>query len=268
MKNGIQKTIAHMHDLGITTVGAGRNTFESSQPVQFDEYVLLAFGWAIIGCESSGISKPGVNRLVGKRVLHQARKAVKEYPGKKIVVIMHWNYEFELYPQPGHRKLAHELIDLGIYAVIGHHPHIVSPIERYKERTIAYSLGNWAFSQNRFFNGKLRFPNESYIQVALDISSENDVIHHALFEPPSTIAYLNSEEVTSNDFSLRAVFEGMSHNEYIKWFALNRRKTKLLPIYKNYAGWSNSIRDLWVLARQVIIDNAVKSGLKSTNRRI
>ena len=32
--------------------------------------------------------------------------------------------------------------------VVGHHPHVVQPIEKYKEGYIAYSLGNFVFDQS------------------------------------------------------------------------------------------------------------------------
>ncbi|MDR3135487.1 MAG: CapA family protein [Deltaproteobacteria bacterium] len=41
-------------------------------------------------------------------------------------------------------KLAHALVDAGAAAVIGHGPHVPRAIEVYKDRMIAYSLGNFA----------------------------------------------------------------------------------------------------------------------------
>ena len=45
----------------------------------------------------------------------------------------------------GHlRKFARDVIDSGADAVIGHGPHILRGMEVYKNRLIAYSLGNFA----------------------------------------------------------------------------------------------------------------------------
>ena len=45
----------------------------------------------------------------------------------------------------GHlRKFARDVIDAGADAVIGHGPHILRGMEIYKNRLIAYSLGNFA----------------------------------------------------------------------------------------------------------------------------
>ena len=43
------------------------------------------------------------------------------------------------------RPVAHALVDAGADLVVGHHPHVVHPLERYKSGLIAYSLGNYVF---------------------------------------------------------------------------------------------------------------------------
>jgi poly-gamma-glutamate capsule biosynthesis protein CapA/YwtB (metallophosphatase superfamily) len=41
-------------------------------------------------------------------------------------------------------EFAHSMIDAGADIVLGHGPHVVRPLEIYKDRLIAYSLGNFA----------------------------------------------------------------------------------------------------------------------------
>jgi hypothetical protein len=68
-------------------------------------------------------------------------------------VLIHGNYEFELYPQPAHRQLALELIDAGVHSVIFHHPHRVGPVERYKRRSLtARFLEGSCDAQNPVFS--------------------------------------------------------------------------------------------------------------------
>ncbi|WP_143517447.1 CapA family protein [Pseudonocardia sp. MH-G8] len=43
------------------------------------------------------------------------------------------------------RPAAHRLVDSGADLVVGHHPHVVHPIERYGDGLIAYSIGNYLF---------------------------------------------------------------------------------------------------------------------------
>ncbi|GJL73645.1 MAG: hypothetical protein NMNS01_28440 [Nitrosomonas sp.] len=269
--DGINITERSLRQLGMDTVGAGKNTHVASleKTVVNDEikYLVIGFGWPVIGCREANGSRPGVNRFESRNVRQQVTEIIRREEHARITVVIHGNYEFERYPQPAHRKLAFQLIDLGVYAVIFHHPHIVGPVERYKGRTIAYSLGNWAFSYGKFFGGKLRFPESSFHQTALELGREIDIVHHVQFCPPTTVTYKFNENVDAANFSLKAVFEGFSHDEYINWFKKNRLKRKLLPIYREPDSlFGNWVRDKWVAGRQVLIDAAAKSGVKAMRR--
>ena len=45
----------------------------------------------------------------------------------------------------GRRRAAHAAVDAGAALVLGHHPHILQGVERYRGRLIAYSLGDFVF---------------------------------------------------------------------------------------------------------------------------
>lgn len=273
VRDGISITEKSLALHGLEIIGAGKNNYDASQEKMAlavkDRYLIIGFGWSVIGCKTTVGNQPGVNGFKAENVRRQAAKVIDRAGQARVVVVIHGNYEFERYPQPAHRKLAFQLIELGVYAVIFHHPHIVGPVERYKGRTIAYSLGNWAFSYGNFFDKKLRFPESSFHQIALELGSETDVVHHAQFSPPTTVTYEFSENVDACDFSLKPIFEGFSHNEYICWFKDNRLKRKLLPIYREPDdSLGNWIRDHWVTGRQIIIDFAVKAGFKTIRRNV
>lgn len=63
------------------------------------------------------------------------------------VVYTHWGREYERRFSKSQQETAHAFIDEGADAVIGSHPHVVQPIEVYKNRAIFYSLGNFIFDQ-------------------------------------------------------------------------------------------------------------------------
>jgi poly-gamma-glutamate synthesis protein (capsule biosynthesis protein) len=46
-------------------------------------------------------------------------------------------------------EMGHRAIDFGADLVVGHHPHVVQPIEVYKGRVIAYCLGSYAHDKSR-----------------------------------------------------------------------------------------------------------------------
>lgn len=81
----------------------------------------------------------------------QLRKAMKEVKGKNpevILVSMHSGTEYTQEIQPAQKSLSHTAIDMGADLVIGHHPHVIQGIEKYKGSYILYSLGNFCFGGN------------------------------------------------------------------------------------------------------------------------
>jgi poly-gamma-glutamate synthesis protein (capsule biosynthesis protein) len=65
-----------------------------------------------------------------------------------LIVSFHWGEEYKKIANERQRKLAKIAIDSGADLVIGHHPHIIQNIEKYKDKFIFYSLGNFIFDQN------------------------------------------------------------------------------------------------------------------------
>ncbi len=63
--------------------------------------------------------------------------------GRRIVVSLHWGDEFVMEPSNREVRFARELIDGGATLIVGHHPHVLRGVERYKQGLIAYSLGNF-----------------------------------------------------------------------------------------------------------------------------
>lgn len=64
-----------------------------------------------------------------------------------LLVSLHWGVEYEKEPRQWQKNLAQAIIDAGAKVVIGHHPHVTQPSEKYKDGLIFYSLGNFVFDQ-------------------------------------------------------------------------------------------------------------------------
>lgn len=75
-------------------------------------------------------------------------RELREKGAELMVAVYHWGYELMRPPHEDQIMLGHLAIDEGADIVIGHHPHIVQGIERYKGKIIAYSLGNFCFGGN------------------------------------------------------------------------------------------------------------------------
>ncbi|RXM70942.1 CapA family protein [Clostridium tetani] len=85
----------------------------------------------------------------------QIENEIKELKNKgcnAVLVSFHWGLESQYYPIKTQKDLAYYAIDKGADLIIGHHPHVLQSIEKYKNAIICYSLGNFCFGGN--FNPK------------------------------------------------------------------------------------------------------------------
>jgi poly-gamma-glutamate synthesis protein (capsule biosynthesis protein) len=69
-----------------------------------------------------------------------------------VMFVPHWGPEYRHAPDANQRLLARQVLEAGATAVIGSHPHVMQPIEKYvtrdkRETLIAYSLGNFVSNQ-------------------------------------------------------------------------------------------------------------------------
>jgi hypothetical protein len=64
-----------------------------------------------------------------------------------LIINIHWGAELADWAQPNQKAMAAWLIDQGVDVIIGHHPHVVQPVECIKGKPVFFSLGNHVFDQ-------------------------------------------------------------------------------------------------------------------------
>ena len=267
------RTALEQHD--ILFCGAGGNIAEAARPAQLQiggaDFVLQAFGWAPIDCPPATHARPGVLPLAPRFVMEQAALLRERFAESKLIFLMHWDYELELYPQPMHRQLAFAAIDAGVDAIIGCHSHCVQGIEFYKQRPIVYSLGNWWMPHGVFMGGRLAFPEIANLELAFEWDPDTGASHCHFFRYDSRLQTLRHESSTRTEDSetIRALtpFAGFSHEKYVQWFRTHRRKKKGLPVYSSMQDTlGNQARDQWVATRNFMIRQLVALNLKGGRR--
>ena len=144
----LAETLQHLGSAGIAWGGAGVNMDEArkmalytikGKKIAFLGYSLTQPLEFFAGKTRPGTT-PGYEKLVTADVASARRQA--DY----VIVSFHWGREASGTVQTYQRNAAHNAIDAGADAVIGHHPHVLQGIERYKNGIIFYSLGNFAFA--------------------------------------------------------------------------------------------------------------------------
>jgi hypothetical protein len=150
---GAEETIRCLKAAGILHVGAGRNLDEARKPAQL---VVNRVRVAILAyCDVSvllpiyaDIQQSGVAPARRSYILEDVAKARRN--NELVIVCMHWGQEYVRYPAPKYRRLAREMISAGANLIIGHHPHVLQGIECIDRAAVAYSLGNFTFSEEEW----------------------------------------------------------------------------------------------------------------------
>ena len=249
---------AYLAEHGIDSVGAGENLAQASKLYynESDNTVVVAFGWHVIGCVPAGHNRPGVNPHNYNWVLSCVQQAREQYPQALLVVVFHWNYEFEQDPQPADRAFAFHLIDYGVDAIVGHHAHIIQGFEYYKNKPIFYGLGNLYFPNGEYDGLNVVFPETVNFGLSVGIDTDGVQAYITEFSDNATLRVAEQGAPETIDRIVQVSgFSGLSHSEYITFFKANRVKKKLLPIYRNYnAKLGNRMRDQFVKTRQIPLD--------------
>lgn len=75
---------------------------------------------------------------------------LKDQGADIVICAFHWGEERDYKPNQNEIDWAHIAVDAGADIVVGHHPHVLQPIEYYNGGVIMYSLGNFCFGGNNW----------------------------------------------------------------------------------------------------------------------
>jgi poly-gamma-glutamate synthesis protein (capsule biosynthesis protein) len=159
---GFEETLRRVQQAGLAAVGAGPEG-RASGPVRLTAGGLtVAFlGYATFfnadgnACPRAAAGAPPclqASLLDRARAIEDVRAAAAT--ADAVVVSIHWGVEYEPQPRAEDVELAHRLVDAGALVVLGHHPHVLQPVELYRAPdgrvgVVAYSLGNFVSNQSR-----------------------------------------------------------------------------------------------------------------------
>ena len=144
----LAETLHHLNDNGIVWIGAGKDLAAAREVkiitvkgkrIAFLGYSLTQPIEFFAGQNRPGTS-PGYEKLVTADIISARSKA------DCVIVSFHWGKEASSTVQEYQRNAAHKAIDAGADIIIGHHPHVLQGLERYKNGIIFYSLGNFTFA--------------------------------------------------------------------------------------------------------------------------
>jgi poly-gamma-glutamate capsule biosynthesis protein CapA/YwtB (metallophosphatase superfamily) len=148
---GLEETLGHLQDAGISHTGAGANLTSSREPMVFD------LGGLTIGVLSyQGVPSyewawatedfPGTAPLLADIMREDVERLRPEVD--LLIVMPHWGIEYIAEPEPEQVELAHALMEAGADLIVGDHAHWPKGIEVYEGKPIFYGTGNFLFDQS------------------------------------------------------------------------------------------------------------------------
>lgn len=136
----------HAYDYGKSGFDETIKTLDDNkiEHYEYDNYLIKEINGVKVGfmafhdidCVKYSTAKKGLDYL-------------KNNGAELIVVSVHWGIEKDYVQNNAQVKMGHYLIDNGADIVVGTHPHVIQGIEKYNNKYIIYSLGNFVFGGNQ-----------------------------------------------------------------------------------------------------------------------
>jgi hypothetical protein len=143
---GVGATLDVMDAAGLRHAGMARNANEAHASTILDvrglRVGLLSYTYGL----NSGRLPPNrpwlVKTIKPRRIVEEA-SAARAAGAQFVVVLLHWGQEYQSTPTPSQRELAKRLLGAPeVDLILGHHVHVVQPIERVGSKWLAFGMGN------------------------------------------------------------------------------------------------------------------------------
>jgi poly-gamma-glutamate synthesis protein (capsule biosynthesis protein) len=148
---GVTRTIDALVAAGLGWAGSARSAADAATPVvrevALDDGQTVQVGHLSYTFGFNGLSPPRgkewiANRIDADRIVAEAVAA--RAAGAEIVVLsVHWGTEYQVDPDGEQLNLADRLAGSGeIDLILGHHAHVVQPVEKIGDAWVVYGMGN------------------------------------------------------------------------------------------------------------------------------
>lgn len=155
---GLLETQTRLEIAGLVSIGSGRNRLQAMAPrILVRNGIRIAFlAWTDLF--NLHLNRAGQGPWVNELDEEEASEAVRaaRFQADAVVVSVHWGKEDQHEPTPRQREVASLLFEAGADLILGHHPHVLQPLEVSelggRRVAVAYSLGNFISNQNRIYD--------------------------------------------------------------------------------------------------------------------
>jgi poly-gamma-glutamate synthesis protein (capsule biosynthesis protein) len=151
----VNNAINHYEQTGMDYVGVYKDEEDAERQRIIDvkniDMGVLSYTYGLNGIEVPEGDEYVVQEI-DKQQIQEDIEAIRD-KSDIVVVNMHWGNEYERLPNEEQKELAQFLADQEVDVVIGHHPHVLQPMEWVEgeegnETLVYYSLGNFYSGQD------------------------------------------------------------------------------------------------------------------------
>ena len=149
---GALDTITVLQEIGLPYAGQAASAEEDLAPVLYDANGItiahISATYSLNGFLMPSDRQYLVDLIEPDAILHEARIA-KESGAEFVIVSMHWGAEYRHEPISSQNEwleatLPSEYVDL----IIGHHAHVVQPVDKVGDEWVVFGLGNFLSNQS------------------------------------------------------------------------------------------------------------------------
>ncbi len=97
-----------------------------------------------------------------------------------LCVVAHWDFEFRHFPRPATRALAHALAESGTGLVVGHHAHVLQPVERIRDALVAFGVGDFLGTTLPRVGWPLRLGGIFAVDISGDAATKGEIAAYAM----------------------------------------------------------------------------------------
>lgn len=212
--DAFEDTLRLLDENDIRHVGAGMNLAEAKK-VEYFEVKGIKIGVVsasraekyVITPEAKE-NEPGVFWMYDDIKL---KEVCREADGQCdfLIAYVHWGTEDSCYFEEYQQEIAQELVDCGVDAIIGGHPHIVQGMEYIKDVPVLYSLGDF------WFNGSDKYSMMVQLNIYKNGQCKVDIV--PCRQKNYGIYYIENQEEQSQFFHY---FLGLSPGVYMNKIGL------------------------------------------------
>jgi poly-gamma-glutamate synthesis protein (capsule biosynthesis protein) len=143
---GVDRTLNTLEKAGLRHAGTARSRSEAETPTIVDvkgvKIASLSYTFGFNGLPYPNGQTWRAGKLDAATISRKAKEA-RDRGAEIVVVSCHWGTEYSAKVNDQQRELAPQLLaDSNIDLVIGHHAHVVQPMEQHNGKWVAYGLGN------------------------------------------------------------------------------------------------------------------------------